>query len=357
MTEEIIPSWGNEIETLELIWCAAHLHQIIAPPAPPSTEDEENTDSIKTASNISQSDPASKSPTQPEKAKKSEPSLSICVKTREIKHQSKQQSQSSEEGRSSPIKVPDPFPLPNPAEIGTALIPLAKLVQGQLANELDIDATVELTAQANGLLIPVYQPPWERWFDIQLFIDCSATMAFWGDLADSVATLFRWQGILKDVRVWQFDTDLPNCPLVRSANGKTGIDIRSLLAPGQARLFVVVTDTLGKAWQSGRAFQELALLGEKHPVSIAHVYPQQLWKRTALQEAIQRPLVASKAGSNNSQLKVAKRLRTKAPLMKFPIFNLSPEHFKTWANYITGSGSNSIQGILVRYPEVIPKKA
>ena len=348
MVSETNQWWQDDREVAELIWCAAHLDRIVAPPSsqdikPP--EDVHHYDPESSTENPSDNYP--KSP--PSGREKAEQKIPIRTYPKQSDHAptSPQKPESSSSNYTSPIRVPDPFPLPKPREISKALLPLSKRVSGLLANELDIDATVEQTAEADGLPMVAFRSPLERWFEVHLLIDCSPSMAFWGDLAEGVATLFRWQGFFRDVRIWYFDTTEPT-PQLFSSIDRIERDVRSLMAPGGHRLFIVLTDTLGKAWYSGQAFEVLAQLGEQHPVSIAHVFPQTLWQRTGLDQAIQRPLIARQPESPNSMLQVGARLRTTARLYQFPIFNLSVNHFSTWANFTTGSGSNSIQGVLIR---------
>ncbi|AOY83729.1 formylglycine-generating enzyme family protein [Moorena producens JHB] len=340
--------WPDDREVAELIWCLAHVDRIVAPPLsqdikPP--EDVHHYDPESSTENPSDNYPK----TPPSVTEKAEQKIPIRTYPKQSDHAptSPQKPESSSSNYSSPIRVPDPFPLPKPMEISKALLPLSKRVPGLLANELDIDATVEQTAEADGLPMLAFRSPLERWFEVHLLIDCSPSMAFWGDLAEGVATLFRWQGFFRDVRIWHFDTTEPT-PQLFSGVDRIERDVRSLIAPGGHRLFIALTDTLGKAWYSGQAFEVLAQLGEQHPVSIAHVFPQTLWQRTALYQAIQRPLIARQPESPNSMLQVGARLRTTARLYQFPIFNLSVNHLSTWANFTTGSGSNSIQGVLIR---------
>ncbi|MDF5732129.1 MAG: formylglycine-generating enzyme family protein [Rhizonema sp. PD38] len=338
--------WADVREVAELIWCAAHLRHIIAPLVPKSVERLENLcppDGSSAGKPLE--DSTKTTPLNLEETEARTP-IATYLKNSERPPASFEERESSSD-RASPIRVPDPFPLPKPAEISKSLLPLAKRVPGIWANELDIDASVEQIAKADGLPIMVLRPPFERWFEIHLLIDRSPSMAFWGDLAEGMATLFRWQGFFRDVRVWQFETTNSK-PRLFSGAESIEREIRSLIVPGRHRLFVTLTDTLGKAWHSGEAFAALAVLGEQHPVAIAHVFPQTLWRRTALTRAIQRPLVAPQSGCPNSMLKVGARLNTKAKLYQFPIFNLSPNHFKTWANFLAGSGGNSIQGVLIR---------
>jgi len=345
MVEEKAQWWGDEREIAELIWCAAHLHRIIAPPSPEGIEQPEDfppADGV-----LSPREPLKDSSTPP--ASQEEPRTPIATYPQNLdRHDPDTDIKDSQlSDPASPVRIPDPFPLPKPVAISKKLLPLARRVPGILANELDIDATVEQTAEANGLPTLAFRRPLERWFGVHLLIDHSPSMAFWGDLAQGVATLFRWQGFFRDVRLWQFETRNSE-PRLYSGAERIPREIRSLIAPGRNRLFVVLTDTLGKAWHSGAAFAALAILGERHPVTIAHVFPQSLWRRTALHQAIQRPLQAPHSGCANSKLKVRGRLHTKDKLYWFPIFNLSPDHFKTWADFLAGIEGNSIQGVLIR---------
>ncbi|MEC4881702.1 MAG: SAV_2336 N-terminal domain-related protein [Scytonema sp. PMC 1070.18] len=347
--------WEDETEVAELIWCAAHLHRIIAPLSPKGVEKPE--DWLPPDGGLPAETLEDRATTTPTRTDETEPRTPIAadLKNPGRPPASSKKTEPPSSDRASPIRVPDPFPLPKPAAITKTLLPLAKRVPGILVNDLDIDATIEQTAEANGLLMIAFRPPLERWFEVHLLIDRSPSMAFWGDLAEGVATLFRWQGFFRDVRVWQFETGNIE-PRLFSGPERIQREIRTLIAPGRNRLFIALTDTLGKAWHSGKTFEALAILGEQHPVAIAHVFPQSLWRRTALQQGILRPLLAPQSGCANSMLKVGGRLHTKAPLYRFPIFNLSPNHFTTWANFLVGSGGNSIQGILIRQEApVIPK--
>ena len=357
--------WGDERETADLIWCAAYLHRIIAPPSLEQREQQaDNSEpSAKLVAILAfllfaqrglprlallllQTDRGAKGSSSTHKEK--ERGIPIAYPQRSDRHSHRSENrESSSNKRASPLRVPDPFPLPEPTEISKALLPFARRVPGLWANELDIDTTIERTAEANGLPMLAFHPPLERWFEIHLLIDQSPSMAFWGDLAEAVATLFRWQGFFRDVRVWQFETG-ENKPRLLSGLGRVERDIRGLIAPGGNRLFIALTDTLGKAWRSGEAFASLATLGEEHLVAIAHVFPQELWKRTVLERAIRRPLVSPRPGCSNSMLQIGAKLNTKEILYRFPIFNLSPEHFATFANFVAGNGGNSMQGVLIR---------
>ncbi|WP_375328449.1 SAV_2336 N-terminal domain-related protein [Microcystis sp. BLCC-F210] len=334
--------WEDEREMAELIWCAAYLDRIIAPWSIEQSEHSEATSSNDKEDNRSS---GSGEETPPPGAIESTIPV-VHPENIDRSMQTSQKRDSVESDRSSPVRVPDPFPIPEPTAISKAILPLARRVPGLRADELDIEVTVERTAEAGGLPMLVFRPPLERWLEVHLLIDRSPPMEFWGDLAGGMTTLFRWQGFFRDVRVWWFQTGENEARLLSGA-GQIERNPRSLVAPSGNRLFIVLTDTLGKAWRSGSAFATLADLGKEHPVTIAHIFPQELWQRTALEGAILRPLIAPGPASANAILQVGEKLRTKQILYRFPIFNLSPAHFATWAKFIAGSGGNSIQGVLM----------
>jgi hypothetical protein len=337
----------DETEIAELLWCAAHLRNIISLPLD-QQEGSEGT-SAQGAEGDTENRGESREAVSVEEVE-SEARIPIAAKVNregEIKSPPSAEDGKSE-SKASTVSITDPFCLPKPVQIGKALLPLSKRVSSRLKDELDVDATVEVTAEANGLITPIYRSSQERWFEIHLLVDYSPTMEFWGDLADDFATLFRWQGFFRDVRVWRFETGGDE-PRLLSGSQSIERDIASLIEPCGHRLFLVLTDTLGKAWHSGKAFAALSVLGERHPLAIAHIYPQPLWERTALEGAIQRPLIAHQPESPNSKLTIgATRLRTKAPLYQFPILNVSDKHLSTWAKFVAGEGGNSIQGVLIK---------
>ncbi|MCA2814238.1 MAG: formylglycine-generating enzyme family protein [Microcystis sp. M090S1] len=334
--------WEDEREMAELIWCAAYLDRIIAPWSIEQPGQSEATSSNDQDDNRSS---GSGEETPPPGAIESTIPV-VHPENIDRPTQTSRKRDSVESDRSSPVRVPDPFPIPEPTAISKAILPLARRVPGLRADELDIEVTVERTAEAGGLPMLAFRPPLERWLEVHLLIDRSPPMEFWGDLAGGMTTLFRWQGFFRDVRVWWFETGENEARLLSGA-GQIERNPRSLVAPSGNRLFIVLTDTLGKAWRSGSAFATLADLGKEHPVTIAHIFPQELWQRTALEGAILRPLIAPGPASANAILQVGERLRTKQILYRFPIFNLSPAHFATWAKFIAGSGGNSIQGVLM----------
>ena len=335
--------WEDEREMAELIWCAAYLDRIIAPWSMEQSEHSEANSSNDQEDNRSS---GSGEKTPPPGAIES--TLPVAYpETIDRPMQTPRKRDSVESDRSSPVRVPDPFPIPEPTAISKAILPLARRVPGLRADELDIEVTVERTAEAGGLPMLAFRPPLERWLEVHLLIDRSPPMEFWGDLAGGMTTLFRWQGFFRDVRVWWFETGENEARLLSGA-GQIERNPRSLVAPSGNRLFIVLTDTLGKAWRSGSAFATLADLGKEHPVTIAHIFPQELWQRTALEGAILRPLIAPGPAAANATLQEGEKLRTKQILYRFPIFNLSPAHFATWAKFIAGSGGNSIQGVFMR---------
>lgn len=347
MAGEHSPWQTNEQEVAELLWCYANLRHILAPPVPKVQESVQEPSPSSLQQGLEDGRQAPLETPLGRQPDEGEQRVPVMVDSPKPASQSQETTDKPATERASPVRTPDPFPLPQPFVLGKALLPLAKRVPASVASELDIDKTVEQTAEADGLPLPAYCLPLKRWFDLHILVDRSPPMDFWGDLAEAVATLFQWQGIFRDVRVWQLKTDRSEGPQLFAGGDPDATDIRSLLAPGRDQLFLVVTDTLGKAWRSGAAFKYLAFLGEKHHVALAHVFHKDLWHRTAMQDAILRPLVASHPGCANANLRETARVRTTQSLYRFPILNLSAPHLNTWAKFVTGGGG-SMQGVLIK---------
>ncbi|MGK7950768.1 MAG: SAV_2336 N-terminal domain-related protein [Xenococcaceae cyanobacterium] len=340
----------DELERLEFVWCVAHMHLIIEPDRLLIEPGEQTPENISTQ-NIAPDNSISKdidTTLKQEEQQIKQTNISAYPQETETKTSDDFVEENVTEKKASAVSIPDPFPLPNPAEIGKALLPLARRIAGIWKNQIDIDATVEQTAEANGLITLAMKAPLERQYEIHLFIDVSPSMQFWDDLTAGVATLFRWQGFFRDVRVWRLDTSSEKMRLYSDVT-RIERDIASLITPRQNRLFLVITDTLGKAWRSGDAYQQLAFLGKTHSVTIAHIFPQYLWSRTSLFRASQRPLTAAKSGCANSQLqRGGRKLRKEDNIYQFPILNLLPEHFVTWAKFLTSEQDKFIQGVILK---------
>ena len=340
----------DELERLEFVWCIAHMHLMVEPAQSLIEPGEETQENISTQ-NIAPDNLISKdidTTFKEEEQQTKQTNISAYPQETETKTNDDSVEKNVTEKKASAVSIPDPFPLPNPAEIGKTLLPLARRIPGIWKNQIDIDATIEQTAEANGLITVAMKAPLERQYEIHLFIDVSPSMQFWDDLTAGVATLFRWQGFFRDVRVWRLDTSSDKMRLYSDVT-RIERDIASLITPRQNRLFMVVTDTLGKAWRSGDAYQQLAFLGQTHSVTIAHIFPQYLWSRTSLFRATQRPLTAAKSGGANSKLKRGgRKLRTIEDIYQFPILNLLPEHFATWAKFLTREQGKFIQGVILK---------
>ncbi len=181
--------------------------------------------------------------------------------------------------------------------------------------------------------------------DLFILLDGSPSMEIWGDLTGSVSDIFKSQGYWGKVETLRLNT------------GNETPELSGTIQPTNNRrnplAVVVVTDTLGKAWQSGQAFQLLKELGDSFSVSIAHLFPTYIQERTSLAFATRRPLTSAQAGASNQEMVVQERLR-KQYEGRFPIFNLAANPLETYARFMNAAEGNSIQGILI--PEKQPEK-
>ncbi|MGK7913127.1 MAG: SAV_2336 N-terminal domain-related protein [Synechococcus sp.] len=353
MALEDAPWWNDEIEVADLMWCAAHLHHIWDSRLNPIDDGQmEANERPPYPGNTLGSRNRAQDELPPISApSRQETSIPLYPKGQSDRSEADRKKLERNQPASL-IRVPDPFPFPDAREIGQAIAPLARRIAGTLRTELNVEATAIATAEANGLLSPVWQGPRERWLELHLLVDRSPSMAFWGDLSTDAADLFRWQGLFRDVRVWEFHTGDAAGAVLKSGGDAIEREVHSLHAPGHERIFLVLTDTLGRAWHSQKAFEWLGALGKVHPVHLAHIFPRQLWSSTALAAAILRPLKAPLAACANRKLQVEGRLPVEDNRMfRFPVFNLSDKHMGTWAQHVCAYGGNAIQGVLFEQEE------
>ena len=81
--------------------------------------------------------------------------------------------------------TPTSYALPGSMEIGRALRPMKQQRRTPRRRVFDPEATVDLFCDT-GVLVPVLRAASERWFDVAVVVDSSATMAVWDDTVRGV---------------------------------------------------------------------------------------------------------------------------------------------------------------------------
>ncbi len=155
---------------------------------------------------------------------------------------------------------------------------------------LDEEATAAAFGDT-GLILPVWQQGTERWLQVDLVVDTSASMVIWQQTAAQLHALLERHGAFRNVRAWAVDSDQPDPRLVPfsrrpSAPSALSAITRSpteLIDPTGRRAVLVLTDAVGKGWHGGEMMTHLLPWAGSCPLAIIQVLPRRLWHRTALE--------------------------------------------------------------------------
>jgi hypothetical protein len=217
---------------------------------------------------------------------------------------------------------------------------------------LDVDQTVRRIADER-LWDPVTRPEQDRWLDLSLVLDVSASMGVWMPTLTELRQLLLHLGAFGRVNVWSWNADLglPNLYPGTSRRGAGSADHppRELIAPDERHLILVLTDCVSAAWRSGETTDYLVRWAKHGPVALVQVLPEPLWSRTALSSATPVRLYPPSRGSPNSRLSCRPiddlfelddepGRPTDAKSVVVPVLTLEPRAIRRWARMLAGAG-------------------
>jgi len=238
----------------------------------------------------------------------------------------------SAEGRVpvSPLQVPAAGSLPQPLELARALRPFQKRFLSRRDRDLDEGATADLAAQSGKYirLIPVFRPRAERWFSLCLLVDEAPAMVVWRKTARELEHFLANMGIFRDVRSWRFDQELR----FRTRSGSESSP-QQLNDPSGRTLILVLTNGVGRHWQSQELAHWLTTWARFGPVAVCSLLPKQNWQHTDLGPAYFWAR-AGTPGATNLSLTVGEGVRhniLEKGVTPFPVFPLTREGLGTWA--------------------------
>ncbi|CCH34758.1 FxSxx-COOH system tetratricopeptide repeat protein [Actinosynnema sp. NPDC047251] len=258
--------------------------------------------------------------------------------------------------RSSPLTdAPEPVRTRSPAVPALADVPAIsralRLLQRKVpvaeAVELDEDATVDRLADT-GLWIPRLKPGLERWLDLSLVVDDSASMVVWGRTVAEFRAVLGRLGAFRDIRTWRFDSDADRGErvVVRGADGSAAHQPREFVDPTGRRLVLVVSDCVGDGWGNGAVAATLAQWANAGPVAVVQVLPQRLWDDCG-PDFVRVRLRGRGPGTPNHRLVV----RTADPDddvadpgVPVPVLELEPRWLGGWAAMVADAGTRWFTG-------------
>ncbi len=173
-----------------------------------------------------------------------------------------------------------------PAATATRQVPMGRIftpfrrVQRPGPLTVDVDATVEATADARRLIV-VTRPGRERGLDVALVIDTSLVMTVRRSELNEFEALLRRAGAFRSVTRWTLAPGPGQHPLIHDIAGVAHHPDR-LLDPSGRRLVLLATDAVAEHWYRPALWHILSRWAQAMPTAVIHVLPDQYRARSAL---------------------------------------------------------------------------
>jgi formylglycine-generating enzyme required for sulfatase activity len=239
-----------------------------------------------------------------------------------------------------PVRLAQAPPLGDRGELLRALRPLLRRRPDPIRSCLDEERTAETWAQTQ-LLLPVFQPAQEPWFDqVLVLVDSGLTMEVWQGLAGELVTVLASSQVFPHVRLQRLAIDrLPSPPVALRA----GV------------LVLLLTDAIGPHWWDGRMFDALDRWCCTCPVAILQLLPPWQWGRTALS-------VAQRVAVSNGETAVANSRYAvqlldwwdDEPLSRaavLPVIPLDHASLAPWSAVVMGEAGYTSSGVILPEPD------
>jgi hypothetical protein len=200
----------------------------------------------------------------------------------------------------------------------------------------------------------------ERWLELAVLIDASASMALWEGSAAELLHVLTRLGAFRNVLAWSFDADemAPRFRpyLRRGVAGPGGTSsAEGLAAPGERRAFLIISDGVGEAWRQGTMTHALGRLARRSHVSIVNPLPHRMWHRTGIQTVSMYHRVTGakdtlRVRHSRTPWSLPERLRW------LPVWHLDTDELGAWARLLAGTGDRDEPGqsMAVRPPKTYP---
>ncbi|MFD7893471.1 SAV_2336 N-terminal domain-related protein [Streptomyces sp. NPDC059743] len=250
------------------------------------------------------------------------------------------------------LGVPAAPALPAPLELQRALRPLQRYrpAAPPLRRTLDEVATVELSARAGGLIIPVFRGVSRADALLQFVMDTSSSMRVWERLFGELQQIFAQLGAFRDVQVRYLHQGPDGAPAVSRSPDPAAAPLSSadrLSDPTGRRVTVVVSDCAGPLWHSGRAHRLLHQLGRQAPTAVIQPLPQRMWNRTRL-PVTYGVLSRGEGLAGAAVLKVGDETAASQAAhpgaLAIPVLPPVAGALGAWARLLSGTGAGRISG-------------
>ena len=252
--------------------------------------------------------------------------------------------------RASPVTLPAPRALENRLALMRALRPLSQRWPSHQYAQIDEERTAQscIRVGANNmhLMVPVFKPQRERWFDVELVLEDEPSAELWHDMLSEFAEMLRQTGAFGRVRQWRLRFDDKGGPAhLENAYG-SGATAGSLLGKAARRLLIFASTGASRRWTDGSNAKVLApWMGDNCVVLLQLTAPER-WARSAIgepQALASTTTAGAQAGALNVEAHWWKMGQQGEPAetLPLPVITLTPGALAQWANMQMARGRSS----------------
>ncbi|MFG1716527.1 SAV_2336 N-terminal domain-related protein [Micromonospora sp. NPDC049203] len=241
--------------------------------------------------------------------------------------------------RAGEITVPQSASLGDRLGLQRTLRPLTRRVPSPRQQVLDEEATVRVAAEhlLGGRPWPaVMVPATERWLDLAVVVDSTASMTLWRELAGEVVDTLAAAGVFRRVAQWRLDRDDAGRARLSTWRGdpRTGAE---LVDPSGRRVILVVSDCVDRIWHTGAAGALLHRWARRGPVAVLQPLPERMWSRTG-SRTTPGLLSTPRPGAPNSDLRFEPFDGSPPPRgAVVPVLEIDSAWFGRWTRLVAGA--------------------
>ena len=164
-----------------------------------------------------------------------------------------------------------------PDQFRLAMQPFARRVLSRVNSTLDEEATAAHAAET-GHWLPHMQPMRERCFDLSLVIEDCTSANLRDQALRELACIYRTYTGLRSVTCYRLHGEQPLRLTALDGGAEYGVD--HLLGTDRRHLVLLATDGTSSRWRNGDIQNFLHAVGAVKSVSILHLLPPNVWRRT-----------------------------------------------------------------------------
>ena len=240
-----------------------------------------------------------------------------------------------DDGSGAGTTVPAGIFLPQSVALRRAFLPLRRTVPSRIETEIDEVRTADTIAEAGvAIWSPVLRPARERWLDIALIADGSASMIVWQSWITSITQLLERAGVFRNVRVWSLDTD--HSLLLRPRAGGSARSPAELMDPAARQIFLVLSDCVGRSWRDGTMARILEMWARSGSVTIVQPLAERMWQRCGPEFVRARITARSTGTAITGPYVVPVKASPAIPGLPVLVIQLAPDWLDWWASLVAG---------------------